>query len=504
MPITVNYTIAYALASDFLSGSVTVTDTTDYVGQGLTASDCELCIGFSVLGVTYRYALAGQAGNILHTPGFTATYALPTNSTDGKVLGGTYTFSTRLVSPIGPIDEVQADTESELCLCYPEISVQPTTDCHAALVTLTDATDWVGIGWTVNSRLLTLHYPRLSFHADITGTGTAISTPYGESILSGFWTWEAAWSVTKDNVTVAVSRYDQFEVTCSAAACVRWCEIGEKLKLIRKEELKNSASSLAVTMREQLEQMVLISSMIAGMEGCGQTVPQALHDEWASLASGCGCGCGDITDVISPAYGSAASMWLPVAGTWITITPGLGIYTFSVSQTLIDIVNALYNTEVISSDGSITITDSTVGLVKTFDLSATKAPTDSMEFRWTVTPPGAFAISVPTIIGTTFQVPVINPTAGGFYAVTGLFTGAPFPVNVQVSILEVSRKAPYDNTHRYNILVDPQVFFENNTFTIGLIADDALFLTNRGQAKDATFYAKYISSMEILFVITKK
>ena len=69
MPITVTYTVAYAIASDLKSGQLTITDTTDYAGQGITASNVEFAWGFShVNSGTYRSVVLGQPQNILHSP----------------------------------------------------------------------------------------------------------------------------------------------------------------------------------------------------------------------------------------------------------------------------------------------------------------------------------------------------------------------------------------------------------------------------------------------------
>jgi hypothetical protein len=250
--------------------------------------------------------------------------------------------------------------------------------------------------------------------------------------------------------------------------------------------------------------------MLDKAEQCGDTtLVSTLSAAYAKAAKDCGCGCSNQdSDLISPIYGTSGTAPLIVAGSGIVVVYGSGTVTISLTTQELAILAGTYNTTVSSPLGTITVTGPviTAGNPPTHDyeIEITEAPTDSMEFVWTVTPPGTFALSTPNIIGTTFQAPTINPTGGWFYGITNFFTGTPFPVNVQVSMLEMVLKPPYSITHRNHILVDPQVYTENNNFTIGLIAEDALFVTNRGQAKEAFFFDRYVISMQILFKITKK
>ena len=142
----------------------------------------------------------------------------------------------------------------------------------------------------------------------------------------------------------------------------------------------------------------------------------------------------------------------------------------------------------------------------TIDLSVNNPATDSMQFTWTITPGVGESLSTPIIVGDLFSAAglTITATGGGFYAVTGFFTGAPSPIEARVSVGNVVRKGSYAATERYGILVSPDKYTSGGNFTIGLKAAGNLFLTNNGQAKDISFFARYITSMEIFVIIVEK
>lgn len=273
--------------------------------------------------------------------------------------------------------------------------------------------------------------------------------------------------------------------------------------------------SLRATILNQLSRMTTLAVMIENSIACGDdTFVSNLMTEFKILATGkpdggdCSC-CDDCSEPqpLTPIGGGGGAVSVVAGLPYISVTNVGTVYTVGTTQALQDQLDWIRQYTFTSTDGTVDITASLPAgspPTVTVDFSVNNPATDSMEFVWTVTPPGTFALSTPNIVGTEFQAPTLTYSGGAFYAVTGFFTGTPFPVNVQVSILDVTRKAPYNVTHRNNILVDVQVYTEANTFTIGLIPEDALFTTNRGQAKEAVFFARYISTMEILFKITRK
>ena len=508
MPLTLSYTVGFSSNEAKTIGSIRVTDTTNWAGQGINPANVEIGIGITAPdGTTYRPDTVPQTGNIHPAVQLWMEFPLPLDIT-GVIQTGDYTISYHVVSAIGPIDQTETSVHN-LCADFPTLCLTPNPDCLRLIVSITDETGWTAAGWTVNSRAMILQYPSVTYHANITGAGPTISTS-GEPIWAGTWTGTVTVSVTKDNYTVSITTVKQFEVSCDFDGCRLLCMLESKYSEYTKAKTRGDVRRTGEILAD-LQQMATLSQIIQMSIGCGDdTLVNTLIREFKIIATGndldnCDC-CDDCSEPreLVPIWSSGGDAWTPLAGNNITITAGVNTYTFSVSTAFANLVASLYNTEVISSDGSVNITDATVGIVKTFDLSVANPATDSMEFVWTVTPPGTFALSSPEIVGTEFQAPTLTYTGGAFYAVTGFFTGTPFPVNVQVSILDVTRRAPYDVTHRNNILVDVQVYTEANTFTIGLIPEDLLFGSNRGQAKDATFFRRYITTMEILFKITKK
>lgn len=509
MPVTVTYTVEFAIASDLKSGQVTITDTTDYAGQLITASNVEFAWGFSNNAGTYRNVVLGQPDNILHSPGLSATVPLPTDI-NGDVITGDYLFSWRIYSAIGPIDESGGPDTHNLCSDFPAFVFTPDVNCLAAWVTVTDETPWVAEGWTVNTRTLTLQYPQSTVqHADITSSTAVVSTA-GEAIFRGQWKVFGEWNVTKDNLTVDIEGYETFDVFCNTDSCKRWCQI--ECAWQAWVDVRNDRN-LEGKARVKWETMVKLSMMLDKAEACGdRTLIARLSADYAAEAKNCGCGCDQQdSDLISPIYGSSGNAPLVVAGQGIVVNYGAGTVTISLTQNEWDIIQGTYNTAISSPLGTITvgapvITGGTPPL-HTFPIEVAKVMPDYMEFRWIIsnTTGPVLALDTPTIVGTTFQIPGTITPSGNLYIFTNLMAGAAVAFNVVPSLDAFVLRAPYSLSHRDHPLIQPEIVNQTTTqFTLAIKADDPVFMTDHGAAHLVEWFDRHLSSFTILFKLTKR
>ena len=180
MPLTLSYTVGFSSNEAKTIGSIRVTDTTNWAGQGINPADVEIGIGITAPdGTTYRPDTVPQTGNIHPAVQLWMEFPLPLDIA-GVIQTGDYTISYHVVSAIGPIDQTETSVHN-LCADFPTLCLTPNPDCLRLLVSITDETGWAAAGWTVNSRAMILQYPSVTYHANITGAGPTISTS-GEPI----------------------------------------------------------------------------------------------------------------------------------------------------------------------------------------------------------------------------------------------------------------------------------------------------------------------------------
>lgn len=509
--------VSFSSNEDRTQGSIRITDTTDLAGQGINPADIEF--GFGIVGPdgeTYRSDTIPQAGNIHPAIQIWQEFSLPTG-VDGKIQTGVYVITYHGYTNIGPQDAV-ITVNAELCTDLPTLCLETTANCLTLVVSATDATGWESLGWTVNSRAMTLQYPSVTFHANITGAGPTISTS-GEPIWNGTWTATSTVSVTKGNYSVTLTTVKQFEVVCNFDGCRLLCLFkGIFADLVNAE--RRGYTNVIADLNGRLNEMASLSQMISMSIGCGDdTFLNTLMERFRMLATGkmdsdCDC-CDDCSEprMLVPIWSSGGgTSWTPIAGSNITITPGVNTYTFSVSAAFAAMVSALYNTEVISSDGSITVTDSTVGIVKTFDLSVAKVPADSIKFKvnWSL-PTNTHTIDEVTIVGTTFSdgpITITPNVAGAFFQVDGFIaTGTPQYI-AKVTFVNRVLQPAWTAMLRYDLVCNASEVHYNyagnpTTFLFGLTQTCTMIGGSPGTMMSPTFYALYMRSFQLEITIEK-
>lgn len=511
---TASFTIGFATSTDRSSGSITYTDTTDWAGQSIDPADVEIAWGFTGPdGETYRQAVIGQAGNIFPDVALSASAGLPRAL--GVVQTGDYSVFATVSVTAGPEFSVGPIIHN-LCTDFPTFVLTPVIDCLAGIVSIRDETPWTLSGFTVNTRTMTLQYPLVSQHANITSSGPTVTTG-GLPIYRGTWATEAAWNVTRGNYTVDISGTWQFPVSCSSGSCERWCVIDSVYKqyLIAKA---NGEDWQQKQLKAKVDALVTLGTIMDRQEMCGRSdILDTLGRAFAQLTSDCQCDCGCDGDgtLITPAWqaigGSNVEL---VEGDNILITNVGDTWTISVSPALMAIINSLYNTEVISSDSSVTITSAVVGLVKTFDLSVLAAKdfiTWDVTFNVTA---GTSSSSSPILYGDSFvNTVLITPMVGNYvYSITGIFpdpgTGpVPFKVWCDININGIVRNNPYNNTHRFYEFLEPKIYWDRSgvttyiAFSFKLTDDGVGGLT--GMDYPLSYFATFLSEVKVSFMIYK-
>ena len=520
MPTPVlTYTLGFTLNQDQTVGSMTLTDTTDWASYGLNPADIEISWGYNGPdGNPYFVAAVGSTWSIF--PAISTSASLPLPLSMGVIQTGDYTIYTNIYSAVGPVDVDGGPDTHNLCTDFPTLCLETPVDCNRLIVAATDATGWAA-GWTVNSRSMRLEYPSVQYHADITGAGPTISTN-GDPIWNGTWTASATVNVTKGNYTVTLTTTKQFQVTCNLDGCRIQCMFKTVYANLQRAFYPDNPS-LRATILNQLSRMTTLAVMIENSIACGDdTFVSNLMTEFKILATGkpdggdCSC-CDDCSEPqpLTPIGGGGGAVSVVAGLPYISVTNVGTVYTVGTTQALQDQLDWIQQYAFTSTDGTVDITASLPAgspPTVTVDLSVNNPATDSMQFTWTITPGVGESLSTPIIVGDLFSAAglTITATGGGFYAVpgfyavTGFFTGAPFPIEARVSVGNVVRKGFYVATERYGILVSPDKYTSGGNFTIGLKAAGNLFLTNNGQAKDISFFARYITSMEIFVTIVKK
>lgn len=502
MAITPTYSIGFSVAQGSRSGSISVTLTTDLVGLGIDPSDVEVAYGVSgPSGLLRQGGVFGVGGNIHPDVSYTGTIPLPLDITGTQVLEGIYTVDIvmRVVGAVEPGDWRAGPTQSELCTsCIPELCLDVQVDCLRAQVTATDTTAWTQSGWTV-SRLLTLKYPGGFSHADITSTSSIVGTGSDPIPSRGTWTAIAEVTATKGALTVTITNTREFESNCSVNTCELAC-------IIRNAWEKWQANKTPSN-KEAWLNTINYASMIMNVIRCG-TDNHALNEYATGLRaelgimSSKGCGCNDCSEPMVPLLPvSQSQVW--TAGYGIDITGDV----ISINTTVQAILNSFRLEEVVSTDGSIIWTSSTVGNTKTFDGSVANPATDSISFKyhWNLRTL-VDSMSTPVIVGTTFQAPSLtyNGPSGIWPRVYNFDTVGTTPYRVDVYCVPVADPIiGSPNALDYTIPMEVKVHYQtNNSFTLGLVNNSSV-LGNIGAEENRATWAIFVREVDIYITITK-
>lgn len=182
------------------------------------------------------------------------------------------------------------------------------------------------------------------------------------------------------NVVVLIEGGGQFEANCDWDLCSIFCGI-KKLVTRWNNKLRTNPTEANQILNEQLIIVMFNMMLFRQAQECGDSVTAAsvlsTIVQVGGFTSDCQCGSGTIRRIV-PVCGSGGS------GTTITISQGNGIkvsfsgsnYQISLDPTILNKINSLYNTNIISSDSTISVSGPvTSGITKTFDI---KLPSGSV------------------------------------------------------------------------------------------------------------------------------
>lgn len=219
-----------AAVIDYVNATATVTDTTDYVGQGYLLAD--------MLGSVTADNIGGQfysgtptdfdgANNIL-----SKVVSIPVIPNTGLIPTGTYTFViTSIVSP-DALPQVTATLTLTLSWDFdiPLPDVDISASCINATLTVTDATVLDVVGWTrvSTTRTMTINAP-LDPNTNtpvidpiVTGVSTRVLTY--PNVYTGVWVVNLVTDVTYEDangnqVSVEIVGQNSLKVTCDTSLC---------------------------------------------------------------------------------------------------------------------------------------------------------------------------------------------------------------------------------------------------------------------------------------------
>jgi hypothetical protein len=451
----VTFDVLFSPEADKTSGTITITDTSDLVGNGISLSDAAFAVnGWEPSGGQFRSGDLATPDVADESITRSFTFAMPTGS-DGLVQEGTYQFQLliRGIDAGGSADYNSEKLFFELCIVCPDPRLVPDIDCLCGIIEVRDATDYSG--WTTTSRLLEYRYPGVGLHANITSTGLVVST-VGEDIWSGTGACQLTWTGTKNNLECSISYTIDVVANCDFDQCSLLCCL-EALyqRIVSVRNGRGSASDLK-RYEEEMEEAVMYTALIAQSSACGQTanVSKYIADFRALTNCNANCGCSDstptrIVPICSPTSGTAITVVDDGVYTLVTLLGST--YTVTLRQLYKDILNNTLNSVITSADSSITVTPTTDTSTSpdtvTYDLSipAATLPADFMQFTLEMAftngnPFPVNTVSTPEIRGTKFQFPTtitMSNSTPDSLEIGGFYIGTPGTFVVRVDVLDI-------------------------------------------------------------------
>lgn len=290
-------TVSFKITFNEVSKTLSLQDTTDYAGQGLTIAHCTGTITASILtsaGSTTFYSNLTPPDVVPATSRFSVhTIALPLDA-NGNVLSGQYTVGYSVLNTDAPLAfNFQLNTyiyQSPTAT----VCIEVTVDCGDSQVTSTDVTNY-GSNVSVISRVHTLYPPPATGLSPYTGTLASLTV---NGIYTKTWTSEVVSTVTYVNpdTTTTIKTFTgvkEFEVVCDTDLCKILCCLDNIKKTYDGLVCKNPTA--AANFRQNIYDPVnenAIYFMLA--QTCGDATKASCFYDKILEISGCGadCGCG--------------------------------------------------------------------------------------------------------------------------------------------------------------------------------------------------------------------
>jgi len=385
-----------------LSGSTKVfqfTDTSDYIGQGITLAD-----------VNGNFKITSPSGAIVHNnTNFADAFcdinrgASANNQTliqvpiglDGEPQAGIYTIEYTVLKFSLPSSEVFTVTNTyNVNYTSPVVAIAQTVDCISPLFSSVDVTDYtVGGTAPVIDRTHTINFPFGSAGegSPVIGVTQTLTT---STFYNGTQTTEIFSELTytfPDGMMIydEVSGSKEILVDCTDVCAIYCCIRALEQRMI----------SYSTTNTVLYRETTLLFSQIMGLVGlvtlaqrCGKSDEINGYLSSIKLLANCtdDCACsGDAPVQVVGLCGLVNQVIVQSGGDPIEVegltSGGVTTYTIYFSGALLTTINSLYNTEVVAGVNLLSITDVTVGIVKTFTVNGLKT-TVSAGDGVTVTP----------------------------------------------------------------------------------------------------------------------
>lgn len=364
---------------------VTFTDVTDYTGENLTT-------------LKGYFSIIDPTGTTLHLGNFTTpdidqdvsmvfdSVLVPLDSL-GNLLSGYYkiqyfveqggstVYNTEEVSVLICDDDCDNVTSGDL-----EIDI----NCDSAVATAYDRTEYAS-GSEVD-RVLTLRPPLGAEYSDGTDASTYYTTNNyvnSDALWSGVWEAHLVAIVTHTDIVGGfeiktieyVDVYDNAEATCSINLCALYSCITQTLEKVKKQASDRGGLGNNVDLHDFVStiEMEYISMEVA--RSCGNKTNVVKHYNNLKNLLGCDCGCGNSTsptliEAILPTVNNINVVGSNPITVTSSVSGGTTTYTISLSTSFLSVYNALKKVNVVSSDGSVNITETNPdAYTKQFDLS---------------------------------------------------------------------------------------------------------------------------------------
>ncbi len=388
---------------------ISLTDTSDYAGQGVALADVDGII-----------KAVGPDGNTFYNntdygdPDVDADVsltsskliALPLDSS-GVPLQGNYEI-TYSVQDSSTATIVVLTKNFTLNYTTPEADIDMSVDCVKPELTSTDNTNYVvgGVTPTSITRDHDIQYPPSVSTPDVDGVSKTVSTSVFFTLSDGVGlqhssSLTATTSYTYSNgffITDTVTGNGYINVSCDAELCDVYCCL--RAQYNRWQDATGTTEQ-QVEMKKFFEVMSIAELIeIALRCGKGGDVSKYVTElrDIANCQPGCGCGDGEPVLVTGLGGGSGsvvvASGGAPVVVTSLTVG-SVTTYTVSLDPSFVSKVSASYNT-VVAAGAGMSVAVATVGDTKTYTVTNTLSDVNMLTFSVSIDLTGVTPIPVMT------------------------------------------------------------------------------------------------------------
>lgn len=356
---SVDFTAEFQL--DNATKQIILTDTTDYVGQGIIGGDgpAGIITATGPAGIFYSNTNFGDADvpAPLTSPTSTKTIALPIDGS-GNILQGTYSVKYTVKLVTGDSSQAEKTTVKSINYTKPVADVEMTVNLGAPLLTSDDLTDYT-IDLITPSIVYDhdIFYPA-SLSVDPIQGASKIVTTNVIFIVAGqvlAYTSTVVATTTYDygdgiTVTDEVTGNGQIDIDGDATVCQLYCCMRAAFNRYLRESTTDSRRA-----QETLEQLNEASSLLLLLDvsiRCGKTEDTNDYALQIKEVLDCNddCECGDEPQLVIGS-GSTFGMVVVDEGPGITVVSvsggGLTTYTVSMQSDLLDKLNASFNTTLI-------------------------------------------------------------------------------------------------------------------------------------------------------------